>query len=469
MKKKCGFKILLFSSVAIKIMGFFYKLPLANVLGEEMLGIYQLIFPTYSLFLTITSSSFCSAISGRFKELHGDTSGFSKILTVSGLIGTAVLMIIAYPLAYFLGEIRVALCFILISPSIYFVARNVYFKGVSQGMLDFSPTAVSELIEQGVKIAISLPLIFIVKDKYLALLSAVFAITIAEFITVLFLKKKVAIKAVDKKSVGVKGLALHSISFAIFPLCSVIETIIAMKMLCSVSEYGVYSGVALVVCSVPITAISALSTSIIPKVAEKSIRKKTISDALTATLLITVPFVFGLLLYQNEILSLLFPRIEEGRDIAANLIKLCSAIPVCQGVQLITTASLYGKREEKGALIALVLGGVIKIAILIVGGALGFGIKTAPIAATSSFLVAAAVNLVYIIRRKELDFSAKKLAFVLAYTFIVSLSAFFLKRYIDGIGSLFLSVALLGTELLAFCAIMKIGIKTKKGRENNVC
>lgn len=467
--KKSGFKILLISSALIKAMGFIYKLPLANVLGKEMLGVYQLVFPTYSLLLTLTSSSFSSAIAGRFKELDGEVSHFSKILTVSGVVGTVILILLAFPLAYFMGEARVGLCFILVSPSIYFVARSVYYKGVSQGMLDFSPTAVSEILEQGIKIAISLPLLFVIKDKYLAMLSAVFAITCAEGISLIYLKNKVVVKNTSKRIGNVSDVMLHSLSFAVFPLCTTIESVISLKLLCSVSEYGIYYGVAIVISSIPVTVISALSTSILPKMSDVLTRKETLSKALFVTLAITIPFSFGMYCYKSEVLSILFPSLIEGKMLAEELLSLCFMIPICQGVQMITTASLYGIKNEKAALKALLIGGGTKIAILLLGGVLSFGIKTAPIAAISSFLLAAATNLVYIIREKMLDFSAKKTTAFMQYVVLVAITVLGIRTLVEGMASLVICTLLVGAELFALLLLTNIKpFKTSKGRENNV-
>ena len=50
-----GALILLLSGLICKFMGAFYRIPLSNILGAEGIGIYQLIFPVYSLFLIVVS------------------------------------------------------------------------------------------------------------------------------------------------------------------------------------------------------------------------------------------------------------------------------------------------------------------------------------------------------------------------------------------------------------------------------
>ena len=58
-----GATVLAISGVLCKVLGAVYKVPLANMLKTEGIGIYYLVFPIYSLFLTLSSSCFPTVIS----------------------------------------------------------------------------------------------------------------------------------------------------------------------------------------------------------------------------------------------------------------------------------------------------------------------------------------------------------------------------------------------------------------------
>ena len=58
-----GTLILLLGGIICKLLGAFYRIPLTNILGAEGMGIYQLIFPVYSLFLVFTSGGIPIALS----------------------------------------------------------------------------------------------------------------------------------------------------------------------------------------------------------------------------------------------------------------------------------------------------------------------------------------------------------------------------------------------------------------------
>lgn len=58
-----GTVILTVSSLLIKFLGFFYKIFLAQAMGAEGMGIYQLIFPVFAVCHSLTSSGLEVAIS----------------------------------------------------------------------------------------------------------------------------------------------------------------------------------------------------------------------------------------------------------------------------------------------------------------------------------------------------------------------------------------------------------------------
>ena len=55
--------ILAFGGFFAKAIGALYKIPLTNILGTSGMGIYYLIFPIYSLIITISSNGLSVALS----------------------------------------------------------------------------------------------------------------------------------------------------------------------------------------------------------------------------------------------------------------------------------------------------------------------------------------------------------------------------------------------------------------------
>ena len=58
-----GTIILTIAGILTRIIGFFYRIFLAGLLGSELLGIYQLVFPVYGICFTIYGAGIQTAIS----------------------------------------------------------------------------------------------------------------------------------------------------------------------------------------------------------------------------------------------------------------------------------------------------------------------------------------------------------------------------------------------------------------------
>ena len=59
MKKQSFLKgavIISAGGIAAKILGAFYRIPLANLLGGQGMGVYQMVYPLYCLLLTLSAT-----------------------------------------------------------------------------------------------------------------------------------------------------------------------------------------------------------------------------------------------------------------------------------------------------------------------------------------------------------------------------------------------------------------------------
>lgn len=73
-----GTLILSCASILSRIIGFIYRIYLADILGEQLLGTYQLIFPIYVLCFTVYGAGMQSAISQVVATLIGKSNAHSK-------------------------------------------------------------------------------------------------------------------------------------------------------------------------------------------------------------------------------------------------------------------------------------------------------------------------------------------------------------------------------------------------------
>ena len=77
-----GTIILILAGVVTRFIGFFYKIYLAGLLGEKNLGIYQLIFPIYSICYTIYAAGIQTGISKLIASIPSKKNKLSPFFTV---------------------------------------------------------------------------------------------------------------------------------------------------------------------------------------------------------------------------------------------------------------------------------------------------------------------------------------------------------------------------------------------------
>ncbi|WP_312495517.1 oligosaccharide flippase family protein, partial [Anaerosporobacter sp.] len=77
-----GTLILTIAGFATRIIGFFYRIYLSNLLRPEDMGVYQLIFPVYGICFTLYASGIQTSISRLVAAEIGkhDTSNLKRIL-----------------------------------------------------------------------------------------------------------------------------------------------------------------------------------------------------------------------------------------------------------------------------------------------------------------------------------------------------------------------------------------------------
>ena len=100
-----GAFILVLAGIFCKFIGAFYRVPLSNILGAEGIGVYQLVFPIYSLFLIICSGGIPVALSKIVAECRarGEIKRGKRFLWISFFILLIVSLILAV-IFIFLGE-----------------------------------------------------------------------------------------------------------------------------------------------------------------------------------------------------------------------------------------------------------------------------------------------------------------------------------------------------------------------------
>ncbi|MDK2878496.1 MAG: stage sporulation protein [Thermoanaerobacteraceae bacterium] len=153
-----GALILTLAGFVVKILGAVYRIPLALMIKDEGMGLYQMAYPIYVTLLSISTAGLPTAISkmvaedvavGRYKNAYRIFRVSVVVLSSVGLFLTLVLIAGAETLSVrILGNPKALYPIISIAPAIFFVSIMSSFRGFFQGLQDMTPSAVSQVVEQ---------------------------------------------------------------------------------------------------------------------------------------------------------------------------------------------------------------------------------------------------------------------------------------------------------------------------------
>ena len=158
-----GTLILTVGGIVVKVIGFLNWIILSRVLGGEGIGLYQMAFPIYLLALSVSSAGIPVAISIitaeklALNDYRGANRVFSislTVLTLTGLLFSLLLyfgaeLLIKYQ---FIHDSRAYYALLALSPAVFFVTLLSSFRGYLQGCQIMTPTAVSQIVEQLVRV-----------------------------------------------------------------------------------------------------------------------------------------------------------------------------------------------------------------------------------------------------------------------------------------------------------------------------
>ena len=152
-----------------QVLGFFYRIALSRLAGAEVMGLFQLVMPVYSVLLSLTAVGLTvavSTLSARHQAL-GDWAGVRGVLRRGILLFLALLLPLGVGLVlasdavsvYLLGDARTQLGIILLVPCVLLTGIENLHKHCFYGLGNVRPPAASETVEQIVRVAAVLGLL----------------------------------------------------------------------------------------------------------------------------------------------------------------------------------------------------------------------------------------------------------------------------------------------------------------------
>ncbi|HBK86439.1 MAG TPA: polysaccharide biosynthesis protein [Firmicutes bacterium] len=162
--------ILSVAGIFVRALGAIYRIPLARFAGEEIMGLYQMAYPIYTTLLAISISGPPIAVAKMVAErvARQKYRAAQRVFLISmlvlgavGLLSTIVLMSASpYLVNHVLGDKRALGALLAMAPAVFFVALMSGMRGYFQGLQHMVPYAISQIVEQVVRVGIALGLGF---------------------------------------------------------------------------------------------------------------------------------------------------------------------------------------------------------------------------------------------------------------------------------------------------------------------
>jgi len=157
-----GTAILAAAALISKLLGVIYRIPYQNITGDLGFYVYQQVYPLYSLLLILATAGFPIAISKLVAEriALGDDHGAKRIfkvssivLSVTGVFFFFVLYASAPGIAAWIEDPELIMPIRSVAYALLVVPIMAAIRGYFQGHQNMVPTAVSQVVEQIVRVA----------------------------------------------------------------------------------------------------------------------------------------------------------------------------------------------------------------------------------------------------------------------------------------------------------------------------
>lgn len=499
-----GVFVLSLSTLIVKIMGLAFKIPMLSILGMEGMGYFNSAYEIYAVLCVISTAGLPVALSmlissarasDDIQRIKGVYHSALKIFFALGVTGSAIMLFLAEPLAKVIGNEDACYSIAVIAPALLFICLASAVRGYCQGFENMHPTAISQLIEAFSKLALGVLFAIIGIKKGLSVPKvsalAVLGITLGclfSLVYLLFAKRKMAVRCdflrlTERKSFAKELLKIAlpiTLGSAVISFTRILDMGLILRRLqdIGVSQldankiYGAYTTLALPVFSLIPSLIAPISMALIPELAgfieRKNVagQRQTVEKSIRLTTALAMPAAIAVMLFSNQILSVLFVGQTEAVDIAAPLLALLGASILFSCLITTTNAILQSYRRAGLPIISMAVGLVVKTLVsYFLLGIEGVGVHGAPIGSLACNVTVVLLNFAFIIKyAKNTDgaisilktFIKPLLASVCSIGTAYAMFLIFMKQGVSELLSFCLAVVL--AVLLYFVFVFLLGI-----------
>ena len=450
-----GAAILTIGVIIMKILGFFYKIPLGNILGDEGYSMFMGAYSIYFIFFTLATAGLPVALSRLVAE--ADANGRAKqeektfrvalfTFTALGLLFASVMFFFPNWLAaVYLENPDAGPSIRAMSPAILLVCMVSAYRGYCQGNGNMLPTTVDEVLEVFFKVVSGLVIAELVLHSFrpgdpmslpMGSAGAIFGVSIGSAVSLAYMiiykhRHYSVLSApytggIDPKDIPgdddlvdpalkiVKDILTIGIPIAtgacIMALLNSVDSKLCMNRLQSAAGfsyreakvlYGVY-GKAQTLFNLPAAFITPLTISIVPAISgalAKGDRKTAgvvSEDSMRISAFLAIPMGVGLAVLAGPIMDVLYPGSHAA---GAGLLQVMGIASFFVCLVLMENAILQASGREKLTMVTLITGGIIKIVInWFLVARRDINIYGAPVGTLCSYSAMAAMDYVFMCR-----------------------------------------------------------------------
>ena len=443
--------------IIVKVMGLLYVIPFNAIIGEQGGALYGYAYNIYQLFLSVSSAGFPFAISKLTSEYNAlgykravvDTYKLSiKIISIISIIIFFILFIFAPQIGKLIignstgGNTYSDVAFVIrmVSFAILIVPFLSVTKGFLQGHKYITPTSISQIIEQLIRI------IIIVIGSYVALrifntdlkTAVGIAVSGAFFggvFAYVYLKAKIKktkllnSNNIDSKKIQnreiIKKVLTYSIPFiiisVIYNLYVTVDMILVSRTMNDIlrvssniteSVVSVFTTWGVKLNNIILAAITGLTTSLIPNIVSSYTSKKMkdvdnkFNKALKYTLFIVVPATLFLSLLATPVWTLFYGQSTYG-PIIYKVFVFCALFG---GLYSVVVNTLQGLSKYKLVIltvgIGLTINTVLDVPMMLLANKLGIEVSYgAIIASLLGYSASTLISLIILRKKYNFDFS----------------------------------------------------------------
>lgn len=492
-----GTLILTIGALLCKVIGAFYRIPLSNILGPEGIGVYQLVFPVYSLFLIFASGGVPAALSKLVASCRakGEKSRakrflFQAILLLAffSLVFALLFFLLGAKIATFQGNSLASLGYVGAAAAIIFASVLTAFRGYFQGYQNMLPTAVSQILEQVLKLVLGLTFAFLLMPKGVGFgaMGAMLGVAAGEvvalaYLFVSYLVKREKTDILEPKNektfwqdfwVFIKQVFPITLNASILPLILAVDSFLIVNLLnssgvsssFSTQMFGVYSGMVNSLINFPTIVSTALATALIPAISFQNElgKNERIESIFKIVFFVSIPFVFIFLAFSRQIIAILYPSATQGEllGVGALLLRICAINVFYISILQVATAILQAKNRSFGALLNLFVAGIVKVLLTVFLVQSPLLIYGAAVASVMCYAISSGFNIIMLRGEVRFGLSVKSVCFIflnslLAIGIAVGFNELFLLAF-SGFVSMVFALLIAGFSYLLLCVFTPI-------------